>query len=61
MNILQNSNIINIINNILKELLELKYGNNNVIIRLENYIENDNNIFKNNYYKEIFYFIYLSF
>jgi uridine kinase len=61
---------INIINKILKELLrlnyEINYENNNLIVKLKNYIEFyfnteilDNNIFKNNYYKEIFYIISL--
>jgi hypothetical protein len=65
--IIQNNNIIN---KILKELLrlnyEIKYDNNNLIIKLKNklevdfYNENlDNYIFKNNYYKEIFNIINL--
>jgi uridine kinase len=61
--IIQNNSIIN---KILKELLrlnyEIKYDNRYLIVKLKNYIESDyKNIFKNNYYKEIFYFIYLSF
>ena len=62
--IIQNNNIIN---KILKELLklnyEIKYENNNLIVKLKNKeIYNnllDSNTFKNNYYKEIYYIIKL--
>ena len=65
-----------IINNILSELLKLnydiKYYNNNLIIKLKNKIIIENNIinniylnnekiFKSNYYKEILYLLYVNF
>jgi uridine kinase len=66
-----------IINNLLEELLklnyELKYFDNNLIVKLNNqikidcsyninniFLENDK-IFKSNYYKEILYFLYINF
>jgi len=65
--IIKNNNFINkILKNILELNYKINYDNNNLIINLKNYIEFDfnseildNSIFKNNYYKEIFYIINL--
>ena len=64
----------NIVNKILKHLIELKYDiqifdekiiiklQNNILIKnniINNIFNENNSVFKSNYYKEIFYFIYL--